>query len=86
MKFDGTAIPHYWQAVDMAIDLHSKAFYGLYSIGWDIAFSPEGPVIIEGNENWGVDVLQLTNGGVKYLFDDYIDPVLKKHGKRAKKI
>ena len=32
-------------------------------IGWDIAYTPEGPIIIEGNDNPGLDSLQISAKG-----------------------
>jgi hypothetical protein len=49
--FDGYQIPHFEQAVAMALDLH-RYLYGIHSIGWDIAISETGPTFIEGNDDW----------------------------------
>jgi hypothetical protein len=35
-----------------------RAFPGFPSIGWDIAITPIGPVLIEGNYNWDVVLAQ----------------------------
>ncbi len=84
VKFDGVDIPYYAEALDMVTRLHTQVFYGMHSVGWDIALTPEGPVVVEGNDNWNPDVLQMPNGGVKYLFDEYFDPILKKNRKRIR--
>ena len=45
----------YWQAArDMVIDAARK-FAPIKTIGWDVAITPDGPVIIEGNTSWGID-------------------------------
>jgi hypothetical protein len=45
----------YWQATrDMVIDAARK-FAPIKTIGWDVAITPDGPVIIEGNTSWGID-------------------------------
>lgn len=31
-------------------------------VGWDVAFSENGPVIIEGNRRPGFDLVQMTDG------------------------
>ncbi len=35
----------------------------LFSVGWDIALSEDGPVLIEGNENWDMVIAQVLAGG-----------------------
>ena len=42
----------------------------IHSIGWDIAFTENGPIFIEGNDNWEITGIQATNGGMKELFQE----------------
>lgn len=58
MAFDGFELPHFKQAVDLAIRAH-RYFYGTHSIGWDMAISQDGPVFIEGNNLWEIGALQI---------------------------
>jgi hypothetical protein len=51
VTFQGFEIPHFHDAVQLVTRLHSY-FYGIHSIGWDVAIRPEGPIIIEGNDSW----------------------------------
>lgn len=47
--------------LDKAIALVEKAhrfFYQLGSIGWDVVFTTEGPMLLEGNDNWGLGLVQ----------------------------
>jgi Sugar-transfer associated ATP-grasp len=47
-----------WSSIcDLAIKTHS-AFPHRMFIGWDIALTPEGPVVLEGNTNFDVMLLQ----------------------------
>ena len=47
-----------WDAVrQLAVDAH-RQFLPRLLIGWDIALGPDGPVLVEGNEQPGVDGLQ----------------------------
>lgn len=47
----GYPIPYFKESIDLACRLH-RYFYGMHSVGWDIAVTPNGPVFIEGNEDW----------------------------------
>lgn len=51
VKLEGFEIPFYKEAVKLTCELHGY-LYGIHSVGWDIGITPEGPVIIEGNDNW----------------------------------
>ena len=65
--FDGYTVPLYHEALQLCLKAHSY-FYGIHSIGWDIAISENGPVIIEGNDNWGIAMFQILYGGLKKRF------------------
>lgn len=64
--FNGYHVPHYKEAEDLAVKLH-KIMYRSHSIGWDIAITPQGPVIIEGNDRWEISLIQAVHGGLGYL-------------------
>jgi len=51
IRFEGYQLPYFKESVELACSLH-RYFYGIHSVGWDIAITPEGPVFIEGNEDW----------------------------------
>ena len=36
-----------------------RVFAGMVFLGWDIAFTPRGPVILEGNSGWDVVMVQM---------------------------
>jgi hypothetical protein len=36
----------------------------LRSIGWDIALTPDGPVIVEGNPDWDLPMVQVHTEGL----------------------
>lgn len=44
-------IPFFRESVRLTCDLH-RYLYGIHSIGWDIAITENGPVFIEGNDDW----------------------------------
>ncbi len=61
--FTGTPIkgfqfPDWQQAMDMAMKAATEVPEMGY-IGWDVAFTPEGPCLVEGNEFPGHDIYQL---------------------------
>ena len=52
VAFDGYEVPFFDEAVALSRRLHEDV-RGLHSVGWDVAIGPDGPVFIEGNDNWG---------------------------------
>lgn len=66
VKFSDFTVPFIDQAVDMACRFHS--LLGLHSIGWDVALTPDGPCFIEGNDNWEVELVQISGGGMREYF------------------
>jgi hypothetical protein len=49
--FAGLQVPHFEEAVQLVLQLH-EYLPQIHSIGWDIAISAHGPVVIEGNDDW----------------------------------
>ena len=46
------------------ISLCTKAmdvFYGMKTIGWDMAVTEDGPIFIEGNHGWGIAAHQMVD-------------------------
>lgn len=74
--FAGFALP-YWEAAEAACLKAAKLAPKLRYVGWDVAVTPKGPVLIEGNHFPGHDVLQLPphvpdKVGMKTEFRKYI--------------
>ena len=67
VKFANIKVPFYKEAVEYATKLH-KAMYGMPSMGWDIALTPNGPVFLEAGEDWEIGSVQCHRGGVKENF------------------
>jgi hypothetical protein len=61
--FEGFEVP-YWKEVKETAAQAQRVFSELKAIGWDLAVSPSGPVMIEGNIEWGTTGIQATNGGL----------------------
>lgn len=68
IKFEGYQIPYMQEAITQAKELH-RHLYGMHSIGWDIAITTEGPCFVEGNDNWEISLMQISNHGLKKEFD-----------------
>lgn len=61
--FEDFQVPCWKEVKETAIKAQ-KAFSELKAIGWDLAVCPRGPVVIEGNIEWGTTGIQATNGGL----------------------
>lgn len=61
-------IPFIKEAKTMAVKFHSQ-LNDLHSIGWDIAIGNEGPIFIEGNDNWEINGPQSANYGLSKKFE-----------------
>ena len=55
VAFDGLSLPFFAEAKALSCRFH-EALPFFHTVGWDVAITPEGPLIIEGNENWGATV------------------------------
>jgi len=67
--FEGQKLPHWEEMVQYVKNAH-RLFYGLHSIGWDVAITTKGIILIEGNDNWDTTSAQLYSGAKKD-FDKY---------------
>ena len=54
----GFQFPYWEEAMDMVKQAAGK-IEGMAYIGWDVAFTPDGPKIVEGNNFPGHDIYQL---------------------------
>jgi Sugar-transfer associated ATP-grasp len=57
---EGVGLPYWPEAMELAIRAHS-VFFSMPSVGWDIAITNNGPILVEGNGVWGVDVVQISH-------------------------
>ncbi|MGO1369371.1 sugar-transfer associated ATP-grasp domain-containing protein [Senegalia sp. (in: firmicutes)] len=63
--FKDFEVPYFVQAVNVAKELH-QYMGNIHSIGWDIGITGDGPIFIEGNDNWGIPMHQAINGPMKF--------------------
>lgn len=78
-KIVGFKIPMYKEAVELAKKV-AKLVKEVRYVGWDIALTPKGPTIIEGNEYPGHDIYQLpvhrtNNIGVLPKFEESLGKI-----------
>lgn len=57
-SFVGFQLPD-WEAAKQLALRAAEAFPWARSIGWDVAMSTRGPVLIEGNEEWSPSLIQM---------------------------
>ena len=50
-------VPCWREALQLCLDAQ-EAFPEFLSIGWDVAITEQGPALLEGNQDWGVYLLQ----------------------------
>ena len=70
-KFDGFQIPCFEEAKQMVLNASLESDKILV-VGWDVAISDKGPVIIEGNRRPGFDIVQVLSGGKMDIVNDVL--------------
>ncbi|MCF2621001.1 sugar-transfer associated ATP-grasp domain-containing protein [Collinsella tanakaei] len=66
--YEGYEIPYWDQIMKMVVELH-EYFRGMVIIGWDIALTENGPVILEINSKPCTRMAQLAHGGLQKKWD-----------------
>ena len=56
-RIAGTTLPYWSQAVELCRQAH-LAFADFAFVGWDVAITAQGPLLVEGNVRWGVEAMQ----------------------------
>lgn len=79
--FEGYPVPYLNEAVDLCIRAHRFLYFN-FIVGWDVAITDEGPVIVEANENPGINVLQCLNGGMRSKVQEKYVQILGKNGSK----
>jgi hypothetical protein len=70
VPFGSFTIPFYGKAWEVVISMHN-AFHCFFMIGWDVAITEAGPVIIEGNPLGRMAYEQWLYGGLKSKIQEY---------------
>ena len=82
LKFDGFQIPCFEEAKKMVLEASLRSDKILV-VGWDVAISDKGPVIIEGNRRPGFDIVQVISGGRMDIMHDVVSSVNSEKSKNA---
>lgn len=61
--FQGLQMPQWDQILELSLRA-ARVSPNLRSVGWDVALTPDGPVIIEGNPDWGLLLVQVHTHGL----------------------
>lgn len=61
-EITGRALPFWPESLALAARAHEIGFSRFVFLGWDIALTPEAPLLIEANSGWLALHLQLLNG------------------------
>ena len=69
VQFGSFVVPYFKDALSFCERLHQKLNH-IWAIGWDVAITPDGPLFIEGNDNWEITLHQLDNG-LKERWDEF---------------
>lgn len=71
IRFEGFKIPYWTKIIEMCKEaalLHPEN----KSIGWDVAIKQTGPLLLEGNHDWGARLWQMPmKRGLKYVLEKY---------------
>lgn len=61
--FSEFQVPYYEESLKLVKKAHTKAFSNIKTVGWDVAITPDGPVLIEGNTNYSGPMFEMCMGG-----------------------
>lgn len=62
--FSEFTIPYVKEAIDLCIQAHSFLPYH-FLVGWDVAITENGPILLEANEKPGMNAVQVFEGGLR---------------------
>lgn len=63
VSFTGEKIPYWPQIAQLVLDA-ARITPFIHSVGWDVAATPDGPVLIEANFKWAPLIIQAVHGGM----------------------
>lgn len=82
-RITGERLPFWEEARSLALQVH-EAFPKSAAVGWDVAITDEGPLLLEANPSWCVEVVQMAHG--KPLGATKLPELLMSHLDRSERI
>ena len=79
VEFEGFEIPMFAEALELATRA-AGLMPGLRLVGWDVGISEKGPVLVEGNSDYGINSNDLMYGG--YMANEKFRKVLAEYKSR----
>ena len=61
VRIQGFEVPKWDRVLELVVSAARRA-PRCRSVGWDVAVTEEGPILVEGNTTWGKDTLQIPSG------------------------
>ncbi len=61
-RFPGAALPFWAETLALVQHAHREAFPHFATLGWDVALTPDGPLLLETNSGWGALAHQVMSG------------------------
>ena len=81
IKYDNYKIPFFKEITELCTKAAAR-FNQTNVIGWDVAITDKGPLIVEGNNGPGFDLVQVVlNKGTKYMIEKIDNEIIKSQKK-----
>lgn len=74
--FEGFKIPYWKESLEMVLDIRKKLFPEVFNIGFDVAITPHGPVMIEANVS-SCFFQRASAGGLRPLMNSWLRPLIE---------
>ena len=75
LTFDGFEVPFWKESLEMSIEIRRKLFPEVFNIGFDIAITPSGPVMIEANVS-SCFFQRTSAGGLRPIMNTWLRPLV----------
>ncbi len=80
-RLTGFALPQWNECVELVCKAHDEAFPNFTTLGWDVALTADGPLLLETNVGWGMAAHQKLTGPLgKTPLSEVIDELLAPGG------